>query len=216
MRKVIFWGASGQAKVLHEALAGSDLKLVALVDNRDVPSPLPGIPVMRGEAGLKDWLRHHRTDGELHCCVAIGGAHGRDRLQIMDLLKELGLLPVTIVHRAAFVANDASLGEGCQVLAHAAVCTHARLGRGVIVNTSASVDHDCILANGVHLAPGAHLAGEVSVSENTLIGVGAVVLPRVRIGRDVVVGAGSVVLRDIPSGVTVAGNPARILEPKRK
>jgi tetrahydrodipicolinate N-acetyltransferase len=32
-----------------------------------------------------------------------------------------------------------------------------------------------------------------------------------RIGRDALVGAGAVVVRDVPDGVVVAGNPARIL-----
>lgn len=215
MRDVIFWGASGQAKVLHEALAGSDLQLVALVDNRDVPSPFPGIPVIHGEAGLNDWLQHRRGAGVLHFCVAIGGALGGDRLQLMDLLRTRGLTPLTVIHRTAFVAGDAILGEGCQVLAQAAVCTHAHLGHGVIVNTAASVDHDCVLSDGVHVAPGARLAGEVSVGKNTLIGTGAVVLPRTRIGSDVIVGAGSVVLREVPSGVTIAGNPARVINADR-
>jgi maltose O-acetyltransferase len=35
--------------------------------------------------------------------------------------------------------------------------------------------------------------------------------PGVTIGDDSVVGAGSVVLKDVPTGVLVAGNPARVV-----
>ena len=214
MREVIFWGATGQAKVLHEAIQGSDIKLVALVDNRELPASVLGVPVVRGEAGLDAWLIQRGGVKGLHYLVAVGGDRGRDRLMLMDGLQERGLMPLSIVHPAAFVAGNAMLGAGCQVLAQAAVCAAVRLGRGVIVNTAASVDHDCDLGDGVHLAPGARLAGEVKVGRRTFVGTGAIVLPRVCIGDDVVIGAGAVVLKDVPSGVTVVGNPARILVDK--
>lgn len=37
------------------------------------------------------------------------------------------------------------------------------------------------------------------------------VLPGVTIGKGSVIGAGSVVTKDVPEGVVVAGNPARVL-----
>ena len=44
-----------------------------------------------------------------------------------------------------------------------------------------------------------------------MIGTGAIILPRVRVGDGATVGAGAVVTRDVPPGVTVVGNPARVL-----
>ena len=49
----------------------------------------------------------------------------------------------------------------------------------------------------------------VEIGRNVWIGGGAILLPGVTIGDDAIVGAGSVVTRDVPPGVTVAGNPAR-------
>ena len=204
----MFWGATGQAKVLSEALSGTDFQLVALVDNRDVISPFLGVPVLRGASGLDAWLDRRGGGKGLFAVVAVGGALGRDRIMLMDLLRARSLKPLTVLHRTAFVANDAQVGEGCQIMAQAAVCTHVRLGSGVIVNTAASVDHDCVIGSGAHIAPGARLAGEVTVGDRAFIGVGAIVLPRIHIGEDAVVGAGAVVTKDVPPGVTVSGNPA--------
>lgn len=215
MNEVVFWGATGQAKVLNEALLGADYRLVALVDNRDVVSPFPSIPLLKGEAGLDAWLDRRGGAKGLFAAVAIGGAGGRDRIELMDLLRARGLKPLTVIHRTAFVAADAQVGEGCQIMAHAAICTHVRLGSGVIVNTAASVDHDCVIGNGTHIAPGARLAGEVTVGERAFIGVGAIVLPRIHIGEDAIVGAGAVVTRNVLPGMTVVGNPARPLQTKK-
>lgn len=54
----------------------------------------------------------------------------------------------------------------------------------------------------------------VTIGSNVWIGSGALILPGVSVGDDAIIGAGSVVTRNVPSGATVAGNPARRLERK--
>ena len=209
MSDVIFWGATGQAKVLNEALSGTNFRLVALVDNRDIVSPFADIPVLRGKEGLDAWLDERGGIANVFGAVAIGGGRGRDRLELIQFFRTRGLAILTIIHRTAFVASSAHVDEGSQILAQAAVCTHARLGAGVIVNTAASIDHDCILGNGVHIAPGARVAGEVIIEDGAFIGAGAVILPRIHIGADSIVGAGAIVTKNVQPGTVVIGNPAR-------
>jgi maltose O-acetyltransferase len=59
-------------------------------------------------------------------------------------------------------------------------------------------------------AAGLEFGRPVSIGRNVWIGGGAIILPGVTIGDDALVGAGSVVTRDVPPGVTVVGNPARM------
>jgi sugar O-acyltransferase (sialic acid O-acetyltransferase NeuD family) len=207
MREVILWGGTGQARVLNECLFGSDNKIVAVFDNASVAAPFPDIPLHVGEGGFRAWMKARQVDSDLYFLVAVGG---QDRLRLHDWLMHEGLLPLTVVHRVAYVASDAALGPGCQVLAHATVCAQARLERGVIVNTAASVDHECLVGAGAHIGPGVRLAGRVAVGERAFIGTGAVILPRLTIGCDAIVGAGAVVTADVPAGAVVTGVPARI------
>jgi sugar O-acyltransferase (sialic acid O-acetyltransferase NeuD family) len=200
--------------VLLEALHGSSIRLVALIDNRSLSSPIPPVPVLFGEAGLDGLVKQYERPEELLFAVAVGGSKGRDRLSLVELLEGRGLSPLTIVHRTAFVAADATIGASCQVLAMAAVCSCARIEAATIVNTGASVDHDCRIGRGSHIGPGAHLAGEVLVGERVFVGTGAVVLPRITIGNDSIVGGGAVVVDDIPPNTTVVGNPARPIRRK--
>ena len=208
--ELILWGASGHAKVLAECAERLGYRVVALFDNDpSASSPLAGVAVHRGWDGFLRWRQSQ--PGPVSFLVAIGGQKGADRLQIHERLEREGLVPISIVHPTAYVAGNATIDPGCQVLANAAVGVEVRLGRQTIVNTSASVDHECVLGDGVHIAPGATLAGCVWVGDRSLVGAAAVVLPRVRIGRDVIVGAGAVVVRDVPDATTVAGNPARVI-----
>ncbi len=59
-------------------------------------------------------------------------------------------------------------------------------------------------------------AQPVVIGENVWIGFEAVILPGVTIGNDSIVGARSVVATNVPPGVVVAGNPARVVKSLRK
>lgn len=53
--------------------------------------------------------------------------------------------------------------------------------------------------------------GKIEICDNCQIGVRATLLPNITIGPNAIVGACSVVTKDVPPGVVVAGNPARII-----
>ena len=53
--------------------------------------------------------------------------------------------------------------------------------------------------------------GPVVIGELAFIGLGAIVMPGVSIGRGSIVGSGSVVTKDVPPGMVVGGNPARVI-----
>jgi len=54
--------------------------------------------------------------------------------------------------------------------------------------------------------------GGPTVKALARIGANSTVLPGVVIGRNTLVGAGSVVVRDVPDGMVVVGNPARVVK----
>lgn len=52
----------------------------------------------------------------------------------------------------------------------------------------------------------------VVIGNNVWIGTRCIILPGVHIADHAVLGAGAVVTHDVPSGVVVAGNPAKIVK----
>jgi len=211
-REIVFWGATGQAKVLRECVRSTGFRLVALFDDTEgLTSPFPDVPLYRGREGFERWLANTPDPSTVSFLIAIGGEHGAARVRLHRLLVSKGLRAITAIHPSAFVAHNAQVGLGSQVLAHAVVAVDCVLGSDCIVNTAASVDHEGRLGDGVHLAPGARLAGCVTVENFAMIGTGAAVLPRLRIGEGAIVGAGAVVLSDVEPWTVVAGNPAKLV-----
>ena len=51
----------------------------------------------------------------------------------------------------------------------------------------------------------------IEIGDNVWIGGGVTIIGGVKIGKNSIIGAGSVVTKDIPAGVLVAGNPAKII-----
>jgi sugar O-acyltransferase (sialic acid O-acetyltransferase NeuD family) len=214
--KIILWGGTGQSKVVRPIIEHYGAQVVAVFDDTpDLTPPFQDVPLYVGWDGFKEWIRRYPNRPELGFCLAIGNPHGRVRVQFHERLIAEGLHPVTLAHPSAQIAANATIGEGCQLMAGAIVNPEARLGRQCIINTNACVDHECILDDGVELAPGATLCGIVHLEMNVWVCAGATILPRINIGADSIVGAGAVVIRDVPAGVTVVGVPAeRILHKK--
>jgi maltose O-acetyltransferase len=104
---------------------------------------------------------------------------------------------------------------------------HVRLnGTDLQADTLIEIGPDCILGQ-AHIMdtdmhstapdrrsnPTAAVRTEPVVLErNVWVARGAAILPGVRIGADSVVAYGSVVTSDVPPGVVVAGNPARVVQ----
>ncbi len=208
----VLWGSAGHAKVLADIINLGGGQVVALFDNNpEASSCLSNVPLFYGIDGFQKWLATQAESvASFGAALAIGGARGKDRQEFSQLLKVAGLSLPPLIHPTAAVSKSARLDEGCQILAHAVVAADVSMGSVCIINNSANVDHECRLGSGVHIAPGAVLCGCVNVADNAMIGAGAIVLPRLTIGSDAIVGAGAVVTRDVPDGVVVMGNPAKI------
>lgn len=141
--------------------------------------------------------------------VGIGDPH--TRAVVADLAHAWGREAVTLVHPAATMGFDVSLGAGTVVTAGVRITTNVVIGRHVHLNLNATIGHDAILGNCVTINPGATISGKAVVEDEVTIGTNAAVIQGVHLGRGAIVGAGAAVVRDVPPGVTAVGVPAKPL-----
>lgn len=194
--RLILLGAGGHAKVLH-ALAlslGHDLFGVCDPDlaSRGVRE-WRGLPILGDDAVLKSL-----DPGKFGIINGIGSIAGSTtRQDVYDRVRKLGFGFPALVHPTAWVADDATLGDGVQVMAGAIVQPDCSIGVNSIVNTRASIDHDCHLGAHVHIAPGATLCGGVLIGDGTFIGAGAIVIQGISIGSCATVGAGTTLVKSL-------------------
>ena len=195
---MVFYGASGHAKVVIEAWLASGGTVTAVCDDNESIKRLLSYNV----SGKYDRNRYPDAD----VFISIGSNSIRQKLA-STLAGKFG----TVVHPSAVISPTCTIGEGTVVMAGVIINAAAAVGRHVIVNTCASVDHDCVLGDYTHISPNATLCGDVTVGEGTQVGAGATVIPGVSVGKWVVIGAGSVVTRDVPDGAVVMGVPGKVV-----
>jgi serine O-acetyltransferase len=87
-------------------------------------------------------------------------------------------------------------------------------GQGVVINAFTVVGEHAVILHGVTLGQRLTDHDAPKIGDRCEIGAYAQILGAVTLGDDVRVGAAAVVLHDVPSGATVAGNPARVLPEK--
>lgn len=103
------------------------------------------------------------------------------------------------------IGSDVFLNYGCVLLD---VC-EIRIGNGTQIGPMVQIltaDHP---RDATARAAGLENGAPITIGRNVWIGGGALILPGVSVGDDAIVGAGAVVTRDVASGTTVVGNPAR-------
>lgn len=141
--------------------------------------------------------------------VAVGAP--ADRVAVAARLERRGARFISVVHPRAWVADPASVGDGCIVAPFATIGMNARLERHCLINAHAGIGHDAILGAGTVVSPHGVVNGGVRLGNAVLVGSGAVITPRRVIGDGAQISAGAVIQADVAAGVTMWGNPARPL-----
>ena len=132
----------------------------------------------------------------------------------------------TRVWQFVVVLAGARIGKDCNL------CSHCLIENDVVIGDRVTVKNGVQLWDGLRVGDDVYIGPNVTftndkyprsrnpgfvpiptwIEAGASIGGGAVLLPGVRVGASAIVGAGAVVTKDVPSGATVAGNPARVVK----
>jgi sugar O-acyltransferase (sialic acid O-acetyltransferase NeuD family) len=202
MRGVYLYGSGGHSLVVADVLRDQGIPILGVYADPGARHPKHGLVLPGARVVGVEPFR------ELAAPFVVAIGRNCERAEISRMLPGPC---VGVIHSSAIIAPSATVGDGTIVLHGVIVQANARVGRQVLLNTSASIDHDNVIGDYAHISPHVTLCGHVEIGEGTHVGAGAIIIPSIKVGKWSTIGAGSVVIHDVPDGVTVVGNPARVV-----
>ena len=176
---------------------------IVFIDDQAEKEELSGCPVCRFQI-----FRTRYAPEDVRFVVSIG--EPKFRLEAFERMKRAGYTGALLVHPSAYISPDAAVGEGTAVCHGVHIGSQARVGRNCYLSVNASVGHDAIVGDHTRLGVNSFIGGHTVIGENAFIGAGALLKDRIRVGAGSIAALGAAVFEDVPEGVTVVGNPARI------
>lgn len=191
--------------LLRQRLAITDVELV-FVDDAPVDEVANGHPIWTFD--------RFASEPASQRLVALAIANARVREMLDRRCTTAGIDVIGVYASNIVIMDDVEIGPGALLSPFVTLTSNIRIGRCFHGNLYSYVEHDCVIGDYVTLAPGVRCNGNVTIGSHAYIGSGAVIRQGVSIGSGATVGMGAIVTKDVPPGVTVIGNPARLMEKK--
>ena len=209
------YGASGCGRslmpVARQQLAReSDASEIVFIDDA-----LESVAEVNAHRAMNYLAFLNETASEKYVQIAIANSHVREK--IAQRLKMDGIQLWSIIADNVVLMDQLELDEGSALSPFVTIGSNVRIGKCFQANLYSYVEHDCVIGDFVTFAPGVKCNGNIHIQDHAYIGAGAMIKqgspgqPLV-VGRGAIVGMGAVVTKSVPAGVTVVGNPARIVE----
>ncbi|WP_368652902.1 DapH/DapD/GlmU-related protein [Ornithinibacillus sp. 4-3] len=150
-------------------------------------------------------LRNKVTVGE-NCKILSGAVIGEDGF---NPLKEEGNNRTMVKHYGGVTIEDnVQVGEHCGI--SRGTIDDTIIKKGVKLNKHAVIAHNVIIGKNTIFTTPTFVGGSVKIGENCHIAAN-VIKNQCIVGDNSVLGLGSVVIKNVASGITVVGNPAKPL-----
>ena len=122
----------------------------------------------------------------------------------------------TVIREENRIGDHQSIWSNSTIDYGCVIGNNVRIHTGVYVAQFTTIEDEVFLAPGVMIANDRHpicrecMRGP-TIKRGARVGINATLLPEVVVGEGALVGAAAVVTRDVPAGMVVAGNPARVM-----
>lgn len=151
---------------------------------------------------------------EKYVLIAIANSNIRQKIAEKIINDDIKLW--TVQSHSTVIMDEVMIGAGAALSPFVTIGANVKIGKCFHANLYSYIEHDCVIGDYVTFAPRVSCNGNVHIHDHAYIGTGAVIRqgtpdkPLI-IGKGAVVGMGAVVTKDVPAGVTVVGNPAKVL-----
>ena len=115
----------------------------------------------------------------------------------------------TIIHKTAFIADNAILEAGVFVMSNCYIGPAAKIGMCSLIMANSIIGHNTTVGYLCHFSAGSVTSSYVEIGNVSDVTLGARVLEKRKIGNYAVAGAGSLITKNIPDYEIHIGSPAK-------
>ncbi|MEB3793042.1 acetyltransferase [Acinetobacter sp. IK40] len=211
------YGASGCGRSLMPVARQQLQRLNSTAEIYFIDDSLQEEKIINGHKAINYQVFKNLNADNKYVLIAIANSQIREKIANQLLMDAIHLW--TVQADNTVMMDNIEIGEGAALSPFVSITSNIKIGKCFHANLYSYVEHDCVIGDYVTFAPGVKCNGNIHIEDHAYIGSGAVIKqgtpdkPLV-IGKGAVIGMGAVVTKSVPAGVTVVGNPARILERK--
>ncbi len=202
-KDLILIGAGGHASSCIDVIEqDNDYKIIGLIGRKDeVGSQILNYPIIGTDEDLFSFKNKYQN-----AFITLGQIDSPlKRIEIFNLIKDLGYLTPSIISSKAIVSKNTTIGDGSIIMHGSIINARANIGENCIINSLSLVEHDVKVSDHSHISTGAIINGGVEIGLGSFIGSGAVIKEGIKIGKGCVIGMGLSVRHDIPDNFTYIG-----------
>jgi sugar O-acyltransferase (sialic acid O-acetyltransferase NeuD family) len=193
--KILIIGAGGHAQSCLDIIEeNNEYSIAGLIDEPDkLGSSVCGYPIIGSNSDLSSLVSVIK-----YAFIGVGQIRSPEkRLELFELLKNIGYTLPTIFAKNSYVSKHASIGESCVVMRGAIINAGVRIGSNSIINNKALLDHGVQVGSHCHISTNSTLNGDVSIGDRVFIGSSSVIREGINISANSIVPMGSIVRKNL-------------------
>ena len=209
MKDLIIVGAGGFGRDLYYIITESigynkKFKILGYIDDDlDAMNGFSDYPKLIGKISSHEILKN-----QIFICSIADMKH---KVKIVESLLVKGAIFTNIIHSTARIAISSKIGIGSIIGPLVSIGADSRIQNFCILQTGVIIGHDAIVGEYSRIDNYSILVAGVVLEKFCTIHSNSVINVNVKINEKAIVGACSFVIKNVESGITVFGNPARRL-----
>jgi sugar O-acyltransferase (sialic acid O-acetyltransferase NeuD family) len=141
--------------------------------------------------------------------MMVAVADSKEREKIVKKLPQ-NTTYFTFIHPTALLmSEDIQIGVGSFIGAYSILTTNIKLGKHSILNRGNQIGHDSIIGDYFSAMPGSIVSGNVILGEKVYMGNNSSIREKIQVCSNVTIGANAAVVKNIITGGTYVGVPAK-------
>lgn len=208
MNNLIIIGAGGMGRTMYDMAResigyGTDYIIKGFIDDN-----IHALDNFKGYPSIIGYINNYQPQADDVFICSIGGELRKD---CISSILERGGNFIPLIHNTARVGTNVELGKGNMIGAFTTIAADAKIGDYNFIQSYTIIGHDVKIGDWNRIDSHVMCIGGIRIGNHNMIHTSAVINHNVVVGDDAHIGACSFVTRNVESGTSVFGNPARRL-----